>query len=135
VRRNLRGGGYHYSQEDSGTVKKASVDKFEKLANDKMRYIGWVYKGQGVDFAVEFEVLESQYKKLRPQIMAKLGSFKFLVATGGRSTKKEDAVLKRRHSSEEWRRVEETREGLRHLPQQEEPLRPISFCREGSGPR
>ena len=109
VRRNLRGGGYHYSQEDSGTVKKASVDKFEikleKLANDKMRYIGWVYKGQGVDFAVEFEVLESQYKKLRTQIMATLGSFKFIAATGGRSTKKEDAVLKRRHSSEEWKKL------------------------------
>lgn len=80
--------------------------KLEKLANDKMRYIGWVYEGQGVDFAVEFEVLESQYKKLRPQIMATLGSFKFIAATGGRSTKKEDAVLKRRHSSEEWKKLE-----------------------------
>ena len=52
--------------------------KFEKLANAKRRIVAWEFKQQDVSFAVEFEIYEEHYKKLKSMMNNVFRSFKLI---------------------------------------------------------
>lgn len=84
VKRNLRKGGFFFSSQEMGKkFGKYTVDKYEvkveKLTRGgRRRFVAYVFKGEGIDFAVEFEFLEHKYKKLKKHATRSLNSFKLL---------------------------------------------------------
>ena len=52
--------------------------KFDKLATTKRRVLAWDYQRGDISFAVEFDIYEEHYKKLRSMINQTLKSFKLI---------------------------------------------------------
>ncbi len=86
--RTYREGGYFFAKEEKGKVNGLEVDKYEvkveKLVNGgPRRIITWVYHTEDVDFAVQFEVLEDEYKGLRNEVYGCLKSFSSIPRSEG----------------------------------------------------
>lgn len=82
LKRNLRSGGFFFDKEKptkvSGVPAMQYEVKIEKSAGVPRRLISYVFEGDEADYAVEFEVLEDHYKKLRPLCYRALKTFKFI---------------------------------------------------------
>ncbi|MEE2886118.1 MAG: hypothetical protein VX951_01690 [Planctomycetota bacterium] len=89
VKRNSSKGGFYFSVEKPGAkLGKYSVDiyevKVEKLSrNGRRHYIAYVFRGTGIDFAVEFDFLEYKFKKLKSSALRCFRSFKLIPRTTG----------------------------------------------------
>jgi hypothetical protein len=82
AKRNLAAGGYYFEMEEQDTIKKVPVTKYEikidKSTRDRMRYIAWVFHGDGYDIALEIDLLEAQYRKQRNLIFSSFKSLEFI---------------------------------------------------------
>jgi hypothetical protein len=86
--RTYRGGGFFISKREKTEVGDVEVTKLEikveKLARGgPKRITTWIYHAPEVDFAVQIEVLENSYKKLKRTIASSLRSFKLTERTEG----------------------------------------------------
>ena len=86
--RTFAGGGFYVSNRKETKVGGVEVTqleiKVEKLTyNGPKRITTWIYHAPGLDLAVQIEVLEDQYKKLKRTIDGALRSFKLIERTGG----------------------------------------------------
>ena len=83
LKQTYSGGGWYVSAEDEGELKGVKVTKYE-IKVEKLTYTGpkriitWVFHTEDVDFAVQFEVLEGDYKKFRSDVYACLKSFRLI---------------------------------------------------------
>lgn len=87
LRRTYSGGGYFIAAEEEGELKGVSVTrldiKVEKLTRRGPKRINtWIYHLEGVDLAIQVEVLENHYKKLKKTIEGALKSFKEIPREG-----------------------------------------------------
>lgn len=87
LKNTYSGGGWHVSDEEQGTLKGCDVTKYEikveKLSHTgPKRIVTWVFHTPEVDFAVQFEVLEGDYKKFRSDIHGCLKSFRIIEREG-----------------------------------------------------
>jgi hypothetical protein len=77
--RTYAGGGWYLSEKEEAKQGKLQVTRYEikveKLARTgPKRIVTWVYHAEGVDFAMQFEVLEEEYRKLRRTLETSLKS-------------------------------------------------------------
>ncbi|MCP5041117.1 MAG: hypothetical protein GY944_08795, partial [bacterium] len=85
------GGGWYVSAEEEGKHRDIDVTKYE-IKVEKLTYTGpkriiaWVFHTPEVDFAVQFEILEGDYKKFKGDVFACLRSFKLVKRDGALST-------------------------------------------------
>ncbi len=82
------GGGFYISDEKTAKVGGLDVTQLEikverNSRSGPMRIETWVYHLDGVDLAVQFEVLENAWPKLKRQILADLKSLKTVARTEG----------------------------------------------------
>lgn len=87
LQRTYHGGGFYFSEEEDDKLKDVPVTcceiKVEKLASTgPRRIIAWIYHLEGVDIAVQFEVLEDAYKKRRKEVINSLRSFRVIERSG-----------------------------------------------------
>ena len=85
--RTYSGGGWYISEDEKGDVSGVPVRKLEikveKLASTgPKRIVTWVFHTEEVDFAVQFEVLEGSYDKLKADMKACLASFRLIPRQG-----------------------------------------------------
>ena len=91
LRRTYSGGGWFISADEKDThdgieVRKLEI-KVEKLTRSgPKRIVTWIFHLDDVDLAVQFEVLEDAYKKLKGDMTACLKSFKTIARTKGSLT-------------------------------------------------
>lgn len=85
LKRNFGGGGYYFSLEEEGKEGGVDVTKYEikveKLANTKQRIVTWVYHLHDADLAVQVNLLEHRYKKMKNLAYRSLNSFKTVKRT------------------------------------------------------
>jgi len=79
--RTYTGGGFYVDEKEETERRGLKVTQYsikvEKLArNGPKRIITWIYHTEGIDLAVQFEVLEDEYDKLERTIERSLKSFK-----------------------------------------------------------
>lgn len=91
LKRTFYGGGWFVSEEEEGEIKGIPVTKLEikveKLTSSgPKRIVTWIFHADDVDLAVQFQVLENSYKKLRGDIYGCLKSFRFVPRTKGSLT-------------------------------------------------
>jgi hypothetical protein len=86
VKQTQGGGGFFFSVEKerkgSGAPAMIYEVKFEKLASAKRRLVAWEFKRKNVSFAVEFDIYEEHYKKLKSKMTRVFKSFKFIESAG-----------------------------------------------------
>lgn len=85
--RTFSGGGWYVDEKDEGEHKGISVTKYEikveKLTRTgPKRIITWVYHAPDIDFALQTEVLENHYSKLKSTIDRTLKSFELIERSG-----------------------------------------------------
>jgi hypothetical protein len=85
--RTYAGGGWYVDSKDKGKHGKIEVTRYqvkvEKLARSgPKRIITWIYHAPEIDFVLQTEVLEAEYKKLRSTVEKSLKSFKFIERSG-----------------------------------------------------
>lgn len=84
--RTYTGGGFHVAERETRKVDGAEVTcllvKVERAAYDgPKRIIAWIFQGEGVDYAVEAEVLEKAYDKRKSEIERAMKSFRVIERT------------------------------------------------------
>ena len=86
MRRTYSDGGWFVSAEEEGEVKGVPVTKLE-IKVEKLTYTGpkrvvtWIYHLEGVDLAVQYEVLENHYDKLKGMLESSLESLRVIPRT------------------------------------------------------
>ena len=91
LKRTYSGGGWFVEEEEEDKLGDIPVTKYvikvEKLTRDgPKRIVTWVYHVEDVDLAVQFEVLEDSYRKLKGDINSCLKSFKEIPRKSGSLT-------------------------------------------------
>jgi len=86
--RTYAGGGFYVSAREKDTASDLPVTKLEirveKLATTgPKRIVTWIYHAEGVDFAVQAEVLEEAYDKRKSTLLSALRSFRTIPRTHG----------------------------------------------------
>jgi len=100
LRRTYYRGGFHFLLEEESRVKDIPVTCYE-VKVDKLsrtgprRIITWAYHFEDLDIAVQFEVLEKSYDKLKPDILRSLKSFRAIEREGELPTGEKTTVLSR----------------------------------------
>lgn len=117
LKNNYYGGGYYFSAEEERetnglptTCYEIKVEKGAEFSGPK-RIVTWVFRTEAYDFAVQFEVLEDSYDKLRSTILKTLKSFKEIEREGTVPDKQERTLTF--YDTEDW--TPEEREELRQL--------------------
>ncbi len=87
LKRTYTGGGYYISAEEAATVNGVEVTqleiKVERGSYDGPKRIAtWVYHLEGLDLAVQLEVLETEWDKLKRTVLGTLKSLKTIPRTG-----------------------------------------------------
>jgi len=87
LQRTYSEGGFYVAEERESELEGVPVTcleiKVEKLVRGRPKRISaWIFHAPGVDFAVEFEVLESEYKGLEKTIQSSLRSFRLIPRAG-----------------------------------------------------
>jgi len=86
LKRTYGGGGWYVSAEEEGELEGVKVTKYEikveKLTIPK-RIVTWVFHTDDVEIAVEFEVFEAHYDKLKADVQGCLKSFRLVPRTKG----------------------------------------------------
>jgi hypothetical protein len=87
LERTYAGGGWYVDSKEKGKHGKIEVTRYsvkvEKLARSgPKRIITWIYHAHDIDFVLQTEVLEGEYKKLRSTIEKSLKSFKLIERSG-----------------------------------------------------
>jgi len=85
--RTYAGGGWYFSKEEEGTHKGIPVTKYEVKVEKgartgPKRIITWIFHAPDIDFALQTEVLESEYKGLRAVLQRSLKSFELIERSG-----------------------------------------------------
>ena len=109
VKRNLSKGGFFFTKEEEGKMGKLQVSRYEvkveKMANNGRRqFVAWVYKGQGISFAVEFEYLTHHFKKIRKYGDKCLKTFKFIERKG--AVAEEKLISTSKWTRRDWKKME-----------------------------
>lgn len=86
--RTYQGGGFYVSAREEDVSHEIRVTqlevKVEKLTTTgPKRIVTWIFHAEGVDLAVQFEVLESAYPKHKATIQSALRSFRTIARTQG----------------------------------------------------
>jgi hypothetical protein len=86
--RTYSGGGYFTASDEQAEIEGIKVRKLEikveKLSyNGPKRVVTWIFQAPDIDFAVQIEVLESSYAKLKKELEATLKSFRVLPRAKG----------------------------------------------------
>lgn len=81
--RTYSGGGYYVAEEEQGEIEGVAVRKLEikveKLTyNGPKRLMTWIFDTPEIDFAVQIEMLETAYPKLKKELETTLKSFRVL---------------------------------------------------------
>jgi len=100
LERTYQGGGWFVDAKEEGEHKGIKVTRYdikvEKLARTgPKRIVTWVFHTAGIDFAMQVEVLETEYAKLKKPIDAMLKSFEAIERSGeslGRSAFTPDSI-------------------------------------------
>lgn len=99
LKRNLANG-YFFQVEETGESAGTKLDRFEILQHKRdpaKRLLAWVFHGEDMDVAIEFEVLEDRIDRLRAVCEQSLASFRFdeggKLRSKGPSTGPADAAL------------------------------------------
>jgi hypothetical protein len=116
LKSNHTGGGYYFSEEEEDAVNDIPTTcyeiKVEKLTwGGPRRIVTWVYHTDEIDFAVQFEMLENSYDKMRSTFLRTLKSFKVIEREGDGPDKQETSLTF--YDTEDW--TPEEREELRKL--------------------
>ena len=88
LKRTYTGGGYYFDEEEEGDYGDIKVTKYsirvEKLSRQgPKRITTWIFHAPQIDFAVQCEVLEDEFRKSRRDILRTLNSFKLIPRTEG----------------------------------------------------
>jgi hypothetical protein len=91
LKKTYRGGGYYISKEEKKKINGVSTTcleiRVEKLARGgPKRILTWIYHLPDVDIAIQIEVLEEDFKKLKNTVERTLKSFKAIERTGALPT-------------------------------------------------
>jgi len=83
LKSSMQGEGYFVAEEKEDIVgdvpvRKRDIKVHKPSYGGPKRILAWVYEGMGVDYAVQFEVLEDRWDRMRPTILACLNSFKLI---------------------------------------------------------
>lgn len=86
--RTYSGGGYYIAADEMGEVEGVAVRKLEikveKLSyNGPKRVMTWIFDTAEIDFAVQIEMLETAYPKLKKELETSLKSFRILPRAKG----------------------------------------------------
>lgn len=106
VKRTQGGGGFFFTVEKDrkkGVPGKMYEVKFEKLAYAKRRVLAWDFTREDVSYAVEFDIYEEHYKKLRSTINKVMKSFKFIESS--QQTASGDGESVEIPGSKEWKKM------------------------------
>lgn len=98
--RTYSGGGFYVDEKEEEKLGDVDVTKYtikvDKLSrNGPKRITTWIYHAPDIDFAMQIEVLEGEYKKLKRTVDSALGSFALIPRTEGdlpTSGKTEDGI-------------------------------------------
>lgn len=87
--RTYSGGGFFIDEKKKSKVGDVEVTQYvikvEKLSrNGPKRIVTWIYHAPDIDFAVQIEVLEDAYPKLKKILKRTFGSFKLVERTEGK---------------------------------------------------
>jgi hypothetical protein len=85
--RTYAGGGWYFSKEEEGKHKGIPVTKYEVKVEKgartgPKRIITWIFHAEDIDFALQTEVLEPEYKGLKSVVERSLNSFEFIERSG-----------------------------------------------------
>ena len=131
------GGGYYFSAEETGEHDGIPVTmyevKVEKLARTgPKRIVTWVYHLEDVDVAVQFEVLEDSYGKLKRTVARTLESFKEIPRTAALPEDQQSAGTTVRISFGDLEKLDpDQRKAKRQLQEQQEHEAAIANLTEG----
>jgi len=81
LKRTYNEGGFYVSAEDKADVEGVAADTLEikverGLRGGPRKIVTWVFKGDDIDFAVQYEMFESAWPKLKPDVLSSLRSFR-----------------------------------------------------------
>jgi len=106
LKENYHGGGWFFSKEEQGEIAGIKVEqleiKVEKGSSGKKRIVAWVYRLAGADIAVDVEVLETRYRKLRSLVYGVLKSFRLAPRTEKPSEQKPGASKTTKAKKKPW---------------------------------
>ena len=122
VKQTQGGGGFYFSveKERKGGIPATIYEvKFEKLTNAKRRIVAWEFKQGDVSFAVEFQVFEEHYKKLRSMMNNTFKSFKF-IETEAADASNSKAAAAEIPDRDEWKKLSPIERHKRRLALEEE---------------
>ncbi|MEE8468528.1 MAG: hypothetical protein V3T22_08740 [Planctomycetota bacterium] len=85
--RTYSGGGWYISKEEEGKHKGIPVTKYEikvekSARTGPKRIITWIFHAPDIDFALQTEVLETEYKGLKGLVVRSLKSFELIERSG-----------------------------------------------------
>jgi hypothetical protein len=92
LKRTYSEGGFYKSVDEKAEIEGVAVQcleyKVEKLSRGgPRRIVAWIFKGDDADFAVQFEMFESTWPKLKPEILSSLRSFRRIKAGDAKDPK------------------------------------------------
>ncbi len=88
LKRTYSDGGYHVEKEEAAEVDGVKVECLEIKVErgtwgGPRRIVTWIFDGPTADYAVQFELVEAAWSKLRKDVLSSLRSFRLVAATGG----------------------------------------------------
>lgn len=81
LKRTYNEGGFYVAAEDKADVEGVQVETLEikverMVMGGPRKIVTWIYKGTDVDIAVQFEMWETAWSKLKPDVLSSLRSFR-----------------------------------------------------------
>jgi hypothetical protein len=91
LKRTYDEGGFYVAKEDKAEVEGVTVEcldiKVEKgTSGGPRKIVTWIFKGEDADFAVQFEMVESAWAKLKGEVTSCMRSFRRIAKDSGGSS-------------------------------------------------
>lgn len=88
LKRTYSEGGYYVDKEEKSEVEGVAVEcleiKVEKMTwGGPRRIVTWIFDAPAADYAVQFEMFESAFPKLKKDVLSTMRSFRLIAGTGG----------------------------------------------------
>ncbi len=126
LKRTYNEGGYFIDKEEKTEVEGVKVECLEIKVErgtwgGPRRIITWIFDGPATDFAVQFELVESAWGKLKKDVLATMRSFRLIAATGGvaATTGTGTAVIDVDAGTSGWDKLTPSQRALKRLDSQE----------------
>ena len=86
LKRTYNEGGFYIAAEDKAEVEGVQVEtldiKVERgVTGGPKKIVTWIFKGADIDFAIQFEMWESAWTKLKPDVLSCMRSFRRIEKT------------------------------------------------------